>query len=284
MGRRAGPRHPARRRHVLYNLANVVDDYDMKITHVIRAEEHLSNTPRQIFIAQGLGYPLPEYAHVPFVAEPGSKNKLSKRKIAAVPEEPGLQEGLRARQGHRRPPRPDDRGRHVQPGDRRFLRAGRLPARRDHELPGAARLVARRQDGVLHTAGDDRAVLAGARQQGAGQLRREEAVRVPGALHAGAAGRGEGASGCCRTCSGPAWCPTRSPRRRVRWSTQIVTDAGPRLDGGRRHPELRRLLHGRRPAALRREGVRQAHPQAAGLAAEGRGACWRRRSRSTPRR
>jgi glutamyl-tRNA synthetase len=65
----------------LYNLANVVDDYDMKITHVIRAEEHLSNTPRQIFIARGLGYPLPEYAHVPFVAEPGSKNKLSKRKI-----------------------------------------------------------------------------------------------------------------------------------------------------------------------------------------------------------
>jgi glutamyl-tRNA synthetase len=67
---------------VLYNLANVVDDFDMRISHVIRAEEHLSNTPRQIFIAQGLGCPLPEYAHVPFVAEPGSKNKLSKRKIA----------------------------------------------------------------------------------------------------------------------------------------------------------------------------------------------------------
>src|SRR5205814_404889 len=66
---------------VLYNLANVVDDHDMQITHVIRAEEHLSNTPRQIFVAQGLGYPLPEYAHVPFVAEPGSKNKLSKRKL-----------------------------------------------------------------------------------------------------------------------------------------------------------------------------------------------------------
>lgn len=65
----------------LYNLANVVDDADMRITHVIRAEEHLSNTARQIFIAQGLGYALPEYAHVPFVAEPGSKNKLSKRKI-----------------------------------------------------------------------------------------------------------------------------------------------------------------------------------------------------------
>jgi glutamyl-tRNA synthetase len=67
---------------VTYNLANVIDDFDMKISHVIRAEEHLSNTPRQLFILDGLGYNRPEYAHVPFVAEPGSKNKLSKRKIA----------------------------------------------------------------------------------------------------------------------------------------------------------------------------------------------------------
>jgi glutamyl-tRNA synthetase len=67
---------------VTYNLANVVDDFDMKITHVIRAVEHLSNTPRQIFMLEGLGYPRPEYAHLPFVAEPGSKSKLSKRKIA----------------------------------------------------------------------------------------------------------------------------------------------------------------------------------------------------------
>ena len=67
---------------VTYNLANVIDDFDMKISHVIRAEEHLSNTPRQLFIVDGLGYNRPEYAHVPFVAEPGSKNKLSKRKIA----------------------------------------------------------------------------------------------------------------------------------------------------------------------------------------------------------
>ncbi len=73
---------------VLYNLANVVDDHDMKITHVIRAEEHLSNTPRQIFIARGLGYELPEYAHLPFVAEPGSKNKLSKRKIGQYLKNP----------------------------------------------------------------------------------------------------------------------------------------------------------------------------------------------------
>jgi glutamyl-tRNA synthetase len=65
----------------MYNLASVVDDHDMQITHVIRASEHLSNTPRQIFIAQGLGYPLPEYAHIPVVAEPGSSKKLSKRDL-----------------------------------------------------------------------------------------------------------------------------------------------------------------------------------------------------------
>lgn len=65
----------------LYHLATVVDEHDFEITHVIRAEEHLSNTPRQVFIAQQLGYNLPEFAHIPFVAEPGSKTKLSKRKL-----------------------------------------------------------------------------------------------------------------------------------------------------------------------------------------------------------
>jgi glutamyl-tRNA synthetase len=65
----------------LYHLASVVDDVDMEITHIIRAEEHLSNTPRQIFIFQGLGAPLPAFAHLPVVAEPGSRVKLSKRKL-----------------------------------------------------------------------------------------------------------------------------------------------------------------------------------------------------------
>ncbi|MCU1279432.1 MAG: Glutamyl-tRNA synthetase, Glutamyl-tRNA(Gln) synthetase [bacterium] len=65
----------------IYHLASVVDYFDFEITHVIRAEEHLSNTPRQVFIVQSLGYPLPEYAHLPVVAEPGSKRKLSKRKL-----------------------------------------------------------------------------------------------------------------------------------------------------------------------------------------------------------
>lgn len=72
----------------LYHLASAVDDHDLAITHVIRAIEHLSNTPRQIFIMQGLGYALPEFAHLPYVAEPGSQNKLSKRKVAQYLKHP----------------------------------------------------------------------------------------------------------------------------------------------------------------------------------------------------
>jgi len=65
----------------LYHLTSVVDDGAFEISHVIRAIEHLPNTPRQIFIGQSLGLELPIYAHLPFVAEPGSSNKLSKRKL-----------------------------------------------------------------------------------------------------------------------------------------------------------------------------------------------------------
>jgi glutamyl-tRNA synthetase len=65
----------------LYHLASVVDDQAMQISHIVRAEEHLSNTPRQVFIFERLGYELPTFAHLPYVAEPGSKTKLSKRKL-----------------------------------------------------------------------------------------------------------------------------------------------------------------------------------------------------------
>ncbi|MEZ5313870.1 MAG: glutamate--tRNA ligase [Thermoanaerobaculia bacterium] len=65
----------------LYHLASVVDDIEMEITHVIRAEEHLPNTPRQIFLFEALGAPRPAFAHLPVVAEPGSRVKLSKRKL-----------------------------------------------------------------------------------------------------------------------------------------------------------------------------------------------------------
>lgn len=63
----------------LYNFASVVDDAAMKITHVVRAEEHLSNTFPQLLLFEALGHPLPAFAHVPYVAAPGSKKKLSKR-------------------------------------------------------------------------------------------------------------------------------------------------------------------------------------------------------------
>ena len=65
----------------LYNFATTVDDAQMNITHVIRAEEHLSNTPIQVMLHQALGNTLPQFAHIPFVAAPGSKQKLSKRKL-----------------------------------------------------------------------------------------------------------------------------------------------------------------------------------------------------------
>jgi len=65
----------------LYNFATVIDDSSMQITHVIRAEEHLSNTPIQVLIHEALGQQTPEWAHIPYVAAPGSKEKISKRKI-----------------------------------------------------------------------------------------------------------------------------------------------------------------------------------------------------------
>jgi glutamyl/glutaminyl-tRNA synthetase len=63
----------------LYNFATVVDDFGLKITHVIRAKEHLSNTPVQVLFFEALGYELPKFAHVPVVNAPDSSKKLSKR-------------------------------------------------------------------------------------------------------------------------------------------------------------------------------------------------------------
>ena len=62
----------------LYNFAVVVDDREMEITHVIRGEDHLSNTQKQIFIQDALGFPRPHYAHLPLILGPDRK-KLSKR-------------------------------------------------------------------------------------------------------------------------------------------------------------------------------------------------------------
>lgn len=65
----------------LFHFAVVVDDFDAGITHVIRGEDHVSNTPRQILIQQAIGAPTPVYAHLPLVLGV-DKQKLSKRKGA----------------------------------------------------------------------------------------------------------------------------------------------------------------------------------------------------------
>lgn len=67
----------------LFHMAVVVDDHDEEVTHVIRAEEHIANTPRQILIHGALDFPIPEYAHLPLVLAP-DKTKMSKRK-GAIP-------------------------------------------------------------------------------------------------------------------------------------------------------------------------------------------------------
>ena len=62
----------------LYNLAVVVDDVDMKITHVIRGEDHIANTAKQILLYQALGSTVPEFAHTPLILNQEGR-KLSKR-------------------------------------------------------------------------------------------------------------------------------------------------------------------------------------------------------------
>jgi len=69
-----------------YNFACVIDDWLMGITHVIRADEHLSNTPKQMMIYRALSAPMPKFAHVPMILAP-DRSKLSKRHGAQTVEE-----------------------------------------------------------------------------------------------------------------------------------------------------------------------------------------------------
>lgn len=74
----------------LYTFATVVDDVTMSISHVIRSEEHLTNTFSQMLIYEAMGFTTPQFAHLPYVAAPGSKKKMSKRDAGA-----GLHEYMR---------------------------------------------------------------------------------------------------------------------------------------------------------------------------------------------
>ena len=65
----------------LYNFAVVVDDFEMEISHVIRGEDHISNTPKQILIYEALGESIPKFAHLPLILGP-NRSKLSSRQGA----------------------------------------------------------------------------------------------------------------------------------------------------------------------------------------------------------
>lgn len=67
----------------LYNFAVVVDDYEMEISHVIRGEDHIANTPKQIVMQEALGFPMPQYAHLPLILDP-DRSKMSKRNSATA--------------------------------------------------------------------------------------------------------------------------------------------------------------------------------------------------------
>lgn len=69
-----------------YNLAVVVDDHDMEVSHVIRGDDHIANTPRQILIYRGMGWDVPEFGHIPLILNEAGK-KLAKRDGAASVED-----------------------------------------------------------------------------------------------------------------------------------------------------------------------------------------------------
>ena len=69
--------------HPLYNLSVVIDDIEMGITHVIRGQDHLTNTHKQILLYEALGASVPHFAHLPLILAP-NKGKLSKRKHGEV--------------------------------------------------------------------------------------------------------------------------------------------------------------------------------------------------------
>ena len=79
----------------LYNFAVVIDDYETRITHIIRGEDHLSNTSKQIVLAGALGLSLPEFAHLPMILNP-DRSKMSKRLLDVSLEDykKGKQESL----------------------------------------------------------------------------------------------------------------------------------------------------------------------------------------------
>jgi glutamyl-tRNA synthetase len=110
--------------HPTYHLSVVVDDIDMAITHVVRGDDHISNTPKQLLLYEAFGVPAPKFAHVPLIMGP-DKKRLSKRHGATSVME-------YARQGY------------IREGMSNFLALlGWSPGSSDEELFSTSELVAR---------------------------------------------------------------------------------------------------------------------------------------------
>ena len=140
---------------VLYNFAVAVDDAEMGITEVVRGDDHLSNTPKQLLVLAALGHEPPRYAHLPLLHGPDGK-KLSKRHGAASVQE--------------------------------LREAGYLPAAVRNYL--ALLGWGTDDDTTLMSTEELVAALPGrGRRQGGGDLRREEAALAQRPLHARAAAR-----------------------------------------------------------------------------------------------
>ncbi len=71
----------------VFHFVNVVDDITMHITHVVRGEDHLSNTPKHVALFEAFGAPLPQYAHIPLILKTHGAGKMSKRDQGALIEE-----------------------------------------------------------------------------------------------------------------------------------------------------------------------------------------------------
>ena len=150
-----------------YNFASPVEDMLDGITHVIRGQDHVSNTPTQINILTALGAELPVYAHAPDVLGDDGR-KLSKRHGAVSIDA--------------------------------FREDGYIPRGAD-ELPRPARLELRRQDDGDDAAGADRAVLARARRREPGDVRLREARLAERRPPADAERGGVRATGCSHGCA-----------------------------------------------------------------------------------
>ena len=238
-----------------YNFAVVVDDALMEITHVIRGEDHISNTPRQVLLYQALGFTPPAFAHLSLVHGPGPHAA-----VEAAWRDVG-----------RRVPR------------------ARLPARGADELPRAARLVAGRRPG----AAADRRAGAPLRDRGRRAQRRRlrpgEARLDEPPLHEGG-GAGAAGGGVARATSSRA--ATCGADRTRRWSSSssLLPMAIGSVDRLEEIPDRLRFLFEFDAAAARRArrtsracshepGAREVIAALARGAARGRPA----RSRGVPR-